>query len=365
MHPILSEKRVFGLYLVVWLIAGGLVALLMQSAGVMSLANALVLAIPMAIIYGFMCLASYYLCRAFPFQRYDVVRILLVHAISSALTSSLWVSIGRSWASLVAQISVFQNLEDQYSQGVPLLLAVGVSTFLLSVAVNYSLIAFRDSREAERHAMQLQFHAQEAELRALRAQINPHFLFNSLNSISALTTSDPSAARTMTLRLADFLRKSLTFGNKDFVTVQDEVALATSFLEIERVRFGPRLRVRLSIDEEAKGLHVPPLLLQPLVENAVGHGIAHLVEGGEISITATRNGSRLTILVENPCDPDGPRYRGHGIGIQNVRSRLKTLFGPEARLDTTGSPEGFRAEIVLPADSTGSTTPSAPQMQLS
>src|SRR3989344_2513572 len=338
MHPILSEKRIFGLYLVVWLIAGGLLALLLQSAGGVSLTDALVLAVPMAMIYGFMCLASYYLCRAFPFQRYDVVRILIVHSISSALTSSLWVSIGRSWASLISQINVFQNIEGQYSQEVPLLLAVGISTFLLSVAVNYSLIAFRDSREAERQAMQLQFHAQEAELRALRAQINPHFLFNSLNSISALTTADPPAARTMTLRLADFLRKSLALGNKNLVTVYDEVDLATSFLEIERVRFGSRLRIRLNIDEDAKTLNVPPLLLQPLVENAVGHGIAHLVEGGEISISATRNGGRLTLRVENPCDPDGPRNRGHGIGIENVRSRLKSLFGPEARLETTGTP---------------------------
>jgi hypothetical protein len=349
-HPILSERRIFGLYLVVWLIAGGLLALLLQAAGGVSWADSLVLAIPMAMIYGFMCLASYYLCRAFPFQRYDVVRILVVHAIASALTSSLWVSIGRSWASLVAQINVFQNLEGQYSQEVPLLLTVGISTFLLSVAVNYSLIAFRDSREAERQTMQLQFHAQEAELRALRAQINPHFLFNSLNSISALTTADPSGARTMTLRLADFLRRSLTLGNKDFVTVRDEVELAMSFLEIEQVRFGSRLRVRLDIDEEAKTLYVPPLLLQPLVENAVGHGIAHLVDGGEIAVSARRNGSRLTLRVENPCDPDGPRKRGHGIGLENVRSRLKTLFGPEAQLETTSSPDSFRAEIVLPAE---------------
>lgn len=350
MHPILSEKRIFGLYLVVWLIAGGLLALLLQAAGGVTLADALVLAVPMSMVYGFMCLASYYLCRAFPFQRYDVVRILVVHAIASTLTSSLWVSIGRSWASLVAQINIFQNLDAQYSQEVPLLLTVGISTFLLSVAVNYSLIAFRDSREAERQTMQLQFHAQEAELRALRAQINPHFLFNSLNSISALTSADPAGARTMTLRLADFLRRSLSLSNKDFVTVRDEVELATSFLEIERVRFGSRLRVRVEVDEETKTLFVPPLMLQPLVENAVGHGIAHLVEGGEIAISVRRTGNKLTLRVENPCDPDGPRYRGHGIGIENVRSRLKTLFGPEGQLETSSSPESFRAEVILPAE---------------
>ena len=273
-------------------------------------------------------------------------------------------SIGRSWASLVAQINFFQNLEAQYSQEVPLLLTVGISTFLLSVAVNYSLIAFRDSRESERQAMQLQFHAQEAELRALRAQINPHFLFNSLNSISALTTADPSAARTMTLLLADFLRRSLSLGNKDFVTVRDEVELATSFLEIERVRFGPRLQVRLEIDEDAKSLFVPPLLLQPLVENAVGHGIAHLVEGGEIAISVRRAGSRLVMRVENPCDPEGPRNRGHGIGIENVRSRLKTLFGPEARLETSPSPDNYRAEIVLPAEPLQPAVLSQRQMQV-
>lgn len=350
MHPILSDKRIFGLYLVVSVIGGGLLALLLQSAGDLALVDALVLSIPMALIYAFMCLASYYLCRAFPFQRYDVVRLLIIHSIASGLTSSLWVSIGKSWSSVVSQIRFFQALENQYPNEVPLLLAVGVGAFLLSVAVNYSLIAFRDSREVERQAMQLRLLAQEAELRALRSQINPHFLFNSLNSISALTTADPPVARTMTLRLADFLRKSISFGTKDFVPVQDEVDIAVSFLEIEKVRFGPRLSVKVNIDEDAKLLLVPSLLLQPLVENAVGHGIAHMVEGGEISLSATVRGSRLILQVENPCDPDGGRYRGHGIGLENVRNRLKTLFGAEARLEITASPDSYLAEIVLPAD---------------
>ncbi len=365
MHPILSERRVFGLYLTVWLIAGGLLALLLQSDGALSLADALILAIPMSLVYGFMCLASYYLCRAFPFQRFDVARLLLVHAIAAALTSSLWVSVGRSWASLISQIGFFQALDGQYPEQVPLLLTVGVSTFLLSVAVNYALIAFRESREADRQAMELRLLAQEAELRALRSQINPHFLFNSLNSISALTTVDPPSARTMTLRLAEFLRKSLSFGTKDFVTVQEEVEIAKNFLDIERVRFGERLRVSIGIDEAVKSHSVPPLLLQPLVENAVSHGIAHLVEGGEVSVGAAQHGNRLLLRVENPCDPDGPKYRGHGIGLDNVRNRLKTLFGPEGRLDITSSPERYIVEIILPAEQLRSATqPSGLKMQV-
>ena len=123
--------------------------------------------------------------------------------------------------------------------------------------------------------------AREAELRSLRTQIDPHFLFNTLHSISALTTADPPSARRMCVLLGDFLRDSLALGALDRITNDRELQLATRFLEIERVRFGDRLRI--DANSSANGTwRVPPLLLQPLVENAVTHGVAHLIEGGVI-----------------------------------------------------------------------------------
>ena len=197
--------------------------------------------------------------------------------------------------------------------------------------------------------MELRLLAQDAELRALRSQINPHFLFNSLNSVSALTVQDPQGARSMTLRLADFLRKSLAVGSRQHITLHEELDLAAGFLAIEQIRFGPRLKYTESADELARKCLVPPLLLQPLIENAVGHGIGHLVEGGTIAVSAERKGKSLRIEVRNPYDPDLPKQRGQGIGLNNVRRRLEAVYKDEARMDTRADNGLFIAELVLPA----------------
>ena len=348
MHPILSERRFFLLYLAVWMTAGGLLAALLHTLGT-PVGEAIALAIPMALVYSFMCLASYYLCRTFPLHRVNITRVLFIHSIAAALSSSVWISLGKAWVSLLTESSLFASASDNYSPQVPLLFAIGVTLFLLSVAIHYAIIAFRESREADRRAMELRLLAQDAELRALRSQINPHFLFNSLNSVSALTVQDPQGARSMTLRLADFLRKSLAVGSRQHITLNEELDLAAGFLAIEQIRFGLRLKYEESADEYARRCLVPPLLLQPLIENAVGHGIGHLVDGGTIAVSAEHKGQFLHIMVRNPHDPALPRRRGQGIGLNNVRNRLMALYKDEARIDTRAENEQFIVELVLPA----------------
>lgn len=347
MHPILSDRRIFLLYLAVWLIAGGLLAVLLNSTGT-PLVTAVSLAVPMMLVLSFMCLAAYYLCRTFPLQRLNLVRLLIIHSIAALLTSSVWISLGKTWASLLTEIPFLPSIQDQYNGQVPLLFTIGIVLFLLSVAIHYAIIAFRESREAERRAMELRLLAQDAELRALRAQINPHFLFNSLNSISALTTNDPEGARSMTLHLADFLRKSLAVGMRPSISLAEELELISDFLAIEKVRYGPRLQFEQSADPDSLRCLIPPLLLQPLIENAIGHGIAHMVDGGTIQLKAEKRGPFLRIIVRNPFDHDQAR-KGHGIGMQNVRNRLMTLYQNDARCDTRTTESEFIVEITLPA----------------
>jgi LytS/YehU family sensor histidine kinase len=219
---------------------------------------------------------------------------------------------------------------------------------LLSLAVSHLLGSFEQSRETERRALEVQVLAREAELRSLRAQLDPHFLFNSLHSISALTAVDPAAARRMCVRLAEFLRESLALGSEDRITVDRELKLAERFLDIERVRFGDRLRVDLSAGS-AGACAVPPLLLQPIVENAVTHGVAQLLAGGTIRIAASRTASTLSLVVENPCDADRRRGTGTGLGLANVRSRLRALYGSDARVSATEQQGAWRVELRMPA----------------
>ena len=190
----------------------------------------------------------------------------------------------------------------------------------------------------------------DAELKVLKAQKNPHFLFNSLNSISALTSIDPARAREMCLLLADFLRMTLRLGEKVQIPLEQEMELLEKFLAIEKVRFASRLTMEVSVEEEAKRCLVPALLLQPLVENAVTHGIAKLTDGGTVKLHAANHGNQLTITVENSMDPDAPADRKGGMGLKNVRARLEARYGKEATVRATAEEETFRVNISLPAE---------------
>jgi LytS/YehU family sensor histidine kinase len=228
-----------------------------------------------------------------------------------------------------------------------LLLGVGAFSYCLAIAVHYLLQVSEASAAALRRALEAQVAQREAEVRALRAQLNPHFLFNSLNSIAGLVTPDPEKARRMCQLLGDFLRASLALGGSARVSLGSEVALAEQYLGIEQVRFGSRLAVRTSLGADAAEVQVPPLILQPLVENAVRHGIATRIDGGTIEIDAVRTGSRAVIVVANPRDPEGSR-RGTGLGLDIVRRRLDAAFGESAAVAIEAAEERYKVSVTIP-----------------
>jgi sensor histidine kinase YesM len=348
MHPILSDRWALVLYLVVFLLIGLILAALLKVSGNIQWGAAILFAAPMSVLYGLMCLSSWYVCRSFPLKTTDPIRIAAIFVVAAIVSSGLWILIGEVFASLLVSFPYALSLSNRSSTQTLLFGGAGIGLYLLSVAVHYLVIAFEQSKDAERRTLELKILAQTAELRALRAQINPHFLFNSLNSISALTTKDPPAARSMTLLLADFLRHTLKFGTDDLIPLDEEVSLCKKFIDIEQVRFGTRLQFDQHITERANNCSIPPLLLQPLVENAVIHGIAHLVDGGTIVLQADVHGDRLRIHIENPCDPDRPRLKKGGVGLENVKRRLQTLSDSEARLDVSEHNGTFVTVLSLP-----------------
>jgi LytS/YehU family sensor histidine kinase len=223
----------------------------------------------------------------------------------------------------------------------PVIGAISVITYLLSTALHYAFEAFERSRTAE-------LLSREAQLKALKAQVNPHFLFNSLNSISALTSIDDKRAREMCLRLSDFLRSSLTLGERVSIPFAEELALARTYLGVEQVRFGERLQFTQDVDEHCALCEVPPLMIQPLVENAIKHGVATLVEGGLVSIRAHCQADTLRVVVENSFDPEAPPADKSGFGIANVRRRLQTRYGSAATLDIAVEQNTYRVTIAAP-----------------
>src|SRR5204862_508014 len=179
----------------------------------------------------------------------------------------------------LSYIPQFRGLDKQFSSDLWIVYVTGSLVYLMAIAFQYVVIAQKAAKAVELRAVETSMLARDAELRALRAQINPHFLFNSLNSISALTSIDPARARDMCVLLSDFLRLTLGLGEKASVRFSEELDLLQKYIAIEKVRFGTRLTMLEEIQEESKSCLLPPLLLQPLVENAVKHGIASLPEG--------------------------------------------------------------------------------------
>jgi hypothetical protein len=348
MHPILADQRRLLAYVAAWELLGGLLSALLVLSGNFSWAPALSLAVPLAALYAFVCLGAFWACRAAPLGT-GLLKVAGSQLAAAALSAALWLLASRVWAAILESLGFFPGLIDGQRRAAPLLFGMGFLLFLLAAALHYILVAFEDSRRAETEALRFQILSREAELRALRAQIHPHFLFNSLNSINALIGSRPEEARRMCVLLADFLRRSLALGARERVPLAEELALAEDLLAIERVRFGARLRFTPRVEQAALTCLVPPLLLQPLVENAVTHGIAQCLEGGTVRLEARRGGERLFLAIENPRDAGAPAGKGTGIGIENVRRRLETLYGREAELRLHPGGNSFRVELDLPA----------------
>jgi sensor histidine kinase YesM len=312
------------------------------------------LAVPLAIVALVLLIPVRYVCQALPLGRASLSRLLVTHGLGALVLSSAWVSLGAGLARFVASMGpeTEPGLSVRYHEHAPGLLAGGALLYLLSAFFHYMLLAVEASRRAEKQSLEMAVLAREAEIKALKAQVHPHFLFNSLNSISSLTTSNPAQAREMCILLAEFFRRSLALGDRASVSLEEELAVARSYLAIEGLRFGKRLAVLEAIDEASKACFLPPLLLQPLVENAIRHGIATRVEGGVVRLTAQSDGRTLRLQVENPFDPESPARPGVGLGLSNVRKRLLVRYGEAAHVDAERAEDHFRVTLLLPAEGT-------------
>ncbi|HVO58925.1 MAG TPA: histidine kinase [Dongiaceae bacterium] len=318
--------------------------------GHISWLSALLLGIPLSLFSLFIPLAAGYVCRFSPSGRDRWWSSALTHLVAALLLSFLWRLIATPFARALSFIPQLYGLDKQFAQDAWIIYFVGCIVYSLSAAFHYVAFAQDAARQVELKAVETSMLARDAELRALRAQINPHFLFNSLNSISALTSVDGARAREMCLLLADFLRLTLGMGEKSVIPFSEELALLEKFLAIEKVRFGERLRMTESIEEGARQCLIPALLLQPLLENAVSHGIASMADGGTIHLEARVQAGRLGIVVENDRDDEAPSRRRNGVGLKNVRSRLEARYGREASLRTEAAEDRFRVSMSLPAE---------------
>ena len=292
----------------------------------------------------------YVLARRFPLRRDRIGRTLSVHVLGSLLLCLGWATLGISLGRLLDRYPWQGHLLRDYLSWILTSIPWSVAMYFAFLGCVYAFTYFAEAREREAQQARLAAQLAEARLGALRMQLNPHFLFNSLNALAVLVRDQNTrdASRMLEL-LGSVLRQVLQSQQGSEVPLAEELRFLEQYLAIEQVRFSDRLQVRWRVDDEARGAMVPEFILQPVVENAVRHGVAKRSEPGTIEISASIDGGDLVLAVSD----DGPGFAseaaGRGVGLTNTRARLETLFGERARLEVIRRSEGGTvATIRLP-----------------
>ncbi len=348
MHPILHHKYRLAAFIGSWLMFSLFLSVLVKWMTGMDWLLAVLLILPPGLIHSFIGLSAFYLCRVFPIERTPFRKILTAFFSSGLIANALWCSAAFFWYGMVITTLNIRHDDQTLQTFFAVLLVVGLLLYWLSAVIHYLIIEFERSAAMEKRAYELTLLAKDNELKMLRSQVDPHFLFNSLNSVNALIKSDPESARHMTLALADFFRKTISTGQQPFITIRNEMELVGHFLDIEKVRFGPRLQCDMQVEENCYDQFIPVFLLQPLIENAVKHGISNLIEGGTIAIHITMESSRLSIEIRNPYDASAKGRSGTQTGLANVKKRLEQIYHNRAHFSVNQTGSLFKVHILIP-----------------
>jgi two-component system, LytTR family, sensor kinase len=289
-----------------------------------------------------------FLARRYRFDSKRWPASLAAHAAGSVVLTSAQIVVAETILSFFFPILREGSLAGKIAFAFGVNFHSSLPTYWLILFVYYAFDYYGKYRDREVRAFELEAQLSQASLQALKMQLNPHFLFNTLNSISSLMYSDVESADAMLARLSEFLRMTLDSQLGHEIPLSREMEFIRRYLEIEQIRFEERLAMRFDIESDALSARVPTLALQPLVENAIHHGIAPRPQGGAIEIRAFREGGRLHLSVaDDGVGTDGqPRER---IGLANTRARLEQLYGAEQRLFFTDIPGGgFRVDLEIP-----------------
>ncbi len=224
----------------------------------------------------------------------------------------------------------------------------GIFYYLLFVMFYYLILYYDDLQEKLKTESELQKLVTKAELDALKSQINPHFLFNSLNSISSLTITKPDKAQDMVIKLSDFLRYSLGHSKNEQASLKEEFENLRRYLDIEKIRFGNRLKFVFNVPENCLESRIPNMILQPLIENSIKHGVYKSSEETEVEIKCREENDYIAIEITNDYDPDTKKPKGEGVGLQNIKKRLQLIYGRNDLLETIAEKMIFKAILKLP-----------------
>jgi two-component system, LytTR family, sensor kinase len=300
------------------------------------------------LIFSSLALSLWYPFNFFNTAKPQTTTLISNLAISGAITISLWMVITKFAVSVV--LPEKNDYPSYWNATFPYRIGTGIFIYCLIVLTYYLYISLTNLSEKNAKEARLESLVKEIELKMLRSQINPHFLFNSLNSISSLTITDPERAREMVVKLSEFMRYALSRKDEQPVSLQSELDNLWLYLDIEKVRFGDKLITETDIENDCLDFKIPVMILQPLYENAVKHGVYESTETVKIITQARVAKDYLEINISNNYDSSPSLKKGTGTGLVNVSRRLELFYGNKASIKTIKENGIYSVTLFIPAD---------------
>ncbi len=347
-HPVLTNRVRLIIWWLVWLfITSGQLLLYYYAYGSFTTT-----AIPDGIIslgiYSGIGLSLWYPFRYFNATGSKSISVIANLVLSGSISVTLWVLINKYF--VLAVLPKVNDYQAYWEATFPYRVGTGVFIYGLIVLAYYLFVSLYNLSEKNAKEARLESLVKETELKMLRSQINPHFLFNSLNSISSLTITDPEKAREMVIKLSEFMRYALSKKDEQPVSLRSELENLRLYLEIEKVRFGDRLFTEENIEEKCLEIKMPVMILQPLYENAIKHGVYETTDSVRIRTNVSCNSGYLEILISNNYDQAPSSVKGTGTGLLNVSRRLDLFFGNRASIRTTKENGVYTVSLFIPAE---------------
>ncbi len=344
LNPITSNKKYLLNYSAVWFIIIGAHFAVLKWYYHIPIKIALLDSLLFNIFFAFFGISLWYVVRYNKSSK-NFVTLFASHVASSLIIIVLWLISGY----LILKYAVSDDFYLLFLEGsFPWRIISGIFYYLAFILVYYVVVYYQDNQERIKQEFKLKTVLKEVELSALKNQINPHFLFNSLNSISSLTITSPEKAQDMIIKLSEYLRYSLSNGNEQITTLGMELDNIKLYLEIEKIRFGKRLDFKLNVNDNYLTAKVPAMILQPIFENAIKHGVYESLETISIVMNTHIENNTLFITVENDYDVNAKQTKGEGIGLKNIQERLFLIYKKRDLFIIEKNEHLFKVNIKIP-----------------
>lgn len=341
-HPLTNNYRLLLFYVTFWIVIGFSNIILQVFWYDVPVTYSLLDSLTNYLLYPLLGSSIWYLIKYNSPENSTIGSLLLFHFIAASILCTIWVMIS------YAVFRPFIETEDFVKNSLPTKIVAGYVMYAIYLVFFYAVNYYQSLKEKIKKEGEYKALIREAELQALKSQINPHFLFNSLNSISSLTVSNPEKAQEMVINLSAFMRYSLMHNEKEMVSFSRELENIKLYLSIEKVRFGKKLNTEFDIDPHCMDAEIPNMILQPLYENAIKYGVYETTEQVTIKSTCVCDGNVLRISIVNDYDPSSVKRKGEGIGLRNIRKRMEIIYNQPDLFQITDHKTSFEVQLIIP-----------------